>query len=124
MIDYLFSFPDEATAQADPVVGQYYRTPSTDDAGGWRADCSFPCQVFDNTDPTAPVALPGFFLWLALTFANDAMKASSALVLAADRDLAAQGNPNFILQRGPLAPADLSTVTVSPVIAGSRYPFG
>lgn len=125
MIDYLFSFPDEATAQADPVVGQYYRTPSTDNAGGWRADVVLTPQVFDGTVDINGnlIALPQFFVWVALSQSDDALLSDTALVIAANRHMANMGMPDAVL-RTTLTQDQLATFSISPVIAGAKAPFG
>lgn len=123
--DYLGTFPDQATAQADPVWSKFYIAPSADGPGGWRSDECFTPQVFDGTlDGNGNlVPLPGFFLWCTEPLKDDALLASPALVIAADRDMANAGNPNFIIFTG-LTPAQMDADTISPTPLGSNYPFG
>jgi hypothetical protein len=118
-VDYLCKFADEATAQSDPVIGKYYLPPSDDQPGQWNGVYAFPASVYQNgvQDTT------GFFLWLSLPKADPDLDTSPALVISADRDKALHGDPTFI-RATPIPSDQLSSYTVSPVVAGSNYPFG
>jgi hypothetical protein len=118
MIDHVLAFADEASAKADPIVGQYWLG---GEGGWWRGDVCIPgAQVV--------VAATGAFydgLW-RIVIAKDAedqeLAASPACHLIADRNAAAAGQP-FII-KSKLTPAELALLILQPVFAGSDYPFG
>lgn len=74
--------------------------------------------IADNGTP-----LTDYHLWVALPSKDPTLSALSNCVLVADRDAANAGNPNFILQTS-FTQAQLNSYSVSPVVAGSNYPFG
>lgn len=144
MFDYVLSFADQATAQADPVVGKYWN-PGNPKAnppipGAWRGDCVIRgVQVWspanDVTTPTTfngqtvnvvtHTFLPGFWLVISKTNRDAALDNIGApLVLVADRDAANAGAPatTFILFANE-AIATLDQMHIQPVFAGSNYPF-
>lgn len=118
-IDYLVKLADEAMAQADPVIGKYYLPASDDQPGQWNGVWCFPAQVYQNGVQDTS----GFFLWISLKGPDAALDASPALVISADRDKALRGDPTFI-RFTPIPQDQLSSYTISPVVAGSNYPFG
>ena len=142
MFDYLFSFTDQATAQADPVVGAYWRPAVGNMPGSWRGDVCIPgVQVWNpaqDTTATAPgpggigtvnvvthTYQPGWWIIIAFPARNSALDASAALILTADRDLANAGEPmtSFVLySKEPLA--SIEGLMLAPTFAGSNYPFG
>jgi hypothetical protein len=142
MIDYLFCFADQPTAQADPVVGAYWRAGVNDNPGSWRGDVCIPgVQVWnpaqDTTTPaTGPGGIgtvnvvthtyqPGWWIIIALPVRNAALDGLAALILTADRDLANAGEPmtSFVLySKEPLS--SIEGLMLAPTFAGSNYPFG
>ena len=137
MIDYIFAFADQTTAQADPQVGAYFIN------GAWRGDVCIPGlgvsvlgtgQPMTGTDlngntttwtgPNAPLDA----LWRILISlpAQDSTLASSAgLEVMADRDVAQAGGAlsDYVLWSSiPLT--NLAALSVSPQFAGSNYVFG
>jgi hypothetical protein len=119
MIDHLLAFADEASARADPIVGQYWMA-GGESGGAWRGDVCIPdAQVI-----VAATGAPYDGLW-RIVIAKDAqdqeLTASPACHLIADRDTAAAGRP-FIIKSN-LTPAELALLILRPVFAGSNYPF-
>lgn len=129
MIDHLIRFVDEATARADPVVGQYWTPVSTDNPGSWRGNVTIPnVSVYSlAADGVTRTPYAGWFIVIALPHRdlNLQLLAGNACRLISDRGLANAGNQDFILYTAPdVAPADLAAAHVEPTFAGSRYPFG
>ena len=118
--DYLAGFPDQATAQADPVWAPKFLNAD----GSWRADLCMSPQVFNGTvDGNGNlVPLPGFFLWCAEPILDTALNLSNALLISADRDAALAGQPFILVATIPQSTLD--TFTISPQVAGTKYPFG
>ena len=124
MIDYILAFADEPTAQADPVVGAYYIPDANGNPGAWRGDICIPNMSVTVTATGQPLDSQ-WRIVIALPARNAALDASPALGLVTDRDAANAGAPmsTFVLYSNvPLA--SLSALQVSPVFAGSNYPFG
>lgn len=88
--------------------------------------------VWDTTDPEEPVlvtpevTLEGYWLAVALPEVSNELKAlpDGACRLIADREAAKRGEDFLIWVSPVIDPEILTTARVSPVIAGSRYPFG
>lgn len=113
--DHLMSFPDEATAQADPVVGQYWTPPSADNpSGSWRGDVAIPGVVAVQTD--SGTALTGWRIIIALPNLSAALEADPACEIIFDDDAAIAGQP-FILYSVYVA-SDLADLTIQPMFAG------
>lgn len=138
MYDHLLNFPDEATAQADPVVGKYYTPASADVPGAWRGDCCIAgvsvYAITGTTTVTDPQTgatyqqeqhsnFPGWFIVISLPALDPTLQALPGCILIADRDAANAGSPNFI-RYSSVDQATLNAAHVSPTFAGSNYPFG
>jgi YVTN family beta-propeller protein len=135
MIDYILGFPDEATAIAEigsltAVVGSnggtthqfYYPTETfTDqsgnvvevDPGHWDESFIAPnIQVYSGGPNSSP--LPGWFVWISTNTVDNSLANNPATLMELDRDTnSAIEGQSFLL-----------THYVSPVIAGTDYPFG
>lgn len=123
MIDHLLIAPDEATLIA--VIGNtrhLWYAGDTDSPAGWRGDVSFPVDITDNADPLNPVLLTDYHLWVALPTQDMTLSALPNCVLVANRDAANAGQP-FILQTA-FTQDQMNNYIISPVVAGSNYPFG
>ena len=124
MFDYLLSFTDEPTAQADPVVGSYWIPASPDGPGQWRGDVCIPGVVVTVIATGQPYNA-NWNLIISQTAPNAALAAHPALVLAANRDLANAGQPPDVFILSSVVPAsEWPALQISPVFAGSDYPFG
>jgi hypothetical protein len=107
-IDYVLQFTDEATAQADPVVGTYWIPPTSgpgpSSPGGWRGDSVIPnMQVWhpsqDTTNtiqgPNGPVDiivhqyLPGFYILISKNQQDPALDNHKSMELTTQREGAA-----------------------------------
>lgn len=130
MIDHLVSYPDEATALADPMLAPYRA------GDGWRLSACLPgvtvttpagtTTVVDGEtgeETTVPVVarLPGWRMIIA-TPERDASLVAPACTLVTDRGAAAAGAP-FVLA-AVLTPEEMAPLTIEPTFAGSAYPFG
>jgi len=89
---------------------------------GWRKDLTFWCQVYDNTDPTNPKPLNGYFLWASLPVHDPAFGNLSACDMVADRTLALAGDPSYLIF-STYTPAQRAVYSIVPVVAGAHYPF-
>jgi hypothetical protein len=134
LIDHLLKSDTEAAMilALNGYLG-LYRSADAETPAGWRGDISFPCQVFAPPTDTGtvdefgnpiliPNPLPYFYLWVGLPAQDDTLSAMAECVIVADRDAAQAGQP-FVLW-ATLPATQLDTYTISPVIMGSRYPFG
>jgi hypothetical protein len=135
MIDHLMTFSSEAAAKADPVVGPYWIDDGQGSGGAWRGDCCIPGIFVWRPADQSVVTLPdgstsiirrpydgNWRLAIAHLQPNPVLCASPACHLVTDRDAAAAGQP-FVLQ-SVLSAAELATLALEPVFAGSNYPFG
>ena len=113
MIDYLFTYDTEALAIA--------AHPELRSGDQWNAGFVHVCQTYIDSpteeDPSAITILPGFKLWVCLTSRNDDYEALPSCILVAERE------PPLIVHH-KLTDEQLSLSKISPVIAGSNYPFG
>lgn len=119
MIDHLLKFADEATAKADPIVGAYWIA-GDDGPGAWRGDICIPAATV--TQISTGTVLPYWYLVVALAALDTALADHPGCMLVADRDAANRSEP-FIL-KSALPQEQLADYSVSPVFAGSNYPFG
>jgi hypothetical protein len=124
MIDYLFAFASEVAAQADPVIGAYYIPASPDGPGQWRGDICIPnVQVI-----VIATGLPLDSQWrliIALPQRVSALDNHPDVVLIADRDAANAGAaPSQFVLYSVVPASAWPTLQISPVFAGSNYPFG
>src|SRR5262249_15106898 len=120
MIDHVLAFLDETSAQADPIVGQYW-TGGGEGAGYWRGDVCIP----GVQGIVAATGAPYDGLWrivIARDTQDQDLTASPACHLITDRNAAAAGQP-FVIKSN-LTPAELAPLILQPVFAGSNYPFG
>ena len=127
MIDHLISVPSEAAAQADPVVGKYWTPPDAQgDPGGWDTSRTIPgVSVYTLNPDGSQTPYPGWFIIIALSALDPNLEAEPGCILIADRDKAAAGDPTFMLYTQPgMTQAALAASRVSPIFAGSTYPFG
>lgn len=123
MIDHLIKADSEEAMIA--LVGAYLNlhvAATEDEPARWRQDISFPCKVIDRSDPESPVALPYFYLWVALPEIDETLAGLPECVIVADRAAAERGE-SFVLW-ATLPATELDVYSVEPVIAGSNYPFG
>lgn len=116
MIDHLMTFASEAAAKADAVVGTY-----VGGDGSWRGDICIPNVAVTVTATGQPFD-SSWRIVIAKPTQDAALSALSSCHLVTDRDAAAAGQ-SFILQ-SVLSTAQLAALTLSPVFAGSNYPFG
>jgi hypothetical protein len=119
--DYLLNYPDQPTAQADPVLAPYWSAPSAvNPSGSWDQSRTFQVNVYSQAG-----GFPGYWIWISEPKMVNTLLTDPALVIAADRDMAAVGNPAFMLYVTPnLSQAQLDAARVSPTPLGSNYPFG
>ncbi len=119
MIDHLLRFADEAAAIA---ACPQYRTPASDDApAGWRRNICFPgCTVTTVAGDGTETVLPYWYLWVSLPAQDAALTAISTIVT--DSDAYDRGQPFILFSRLPTD--QLSQYRISPVRAGTDYPFG
>jgi hypothetical protein len=136
-IDYIFAFPNEAAAEADPDVGAYFVD------GAWRADCCLPglAVTVNGSGGMVTVTFPGGppqtvpgpdapldALWriaIARPARDVALEASAGLEIIADRDAANAGAPmSAYILRANVPLTTLAGLTASPQFAGSNYVFG
>jgi len=131
MIDHVMTFASEVAAKADPVVGSYW----IDDgrgSGAWRSDCCIPnVFVWRRADETSMLLPDGsasvvrhpyddnWRIAIARPQLDPALCSSPACHLVTDGDAAAAGQA-FVLQ-SVLSVADLATLALEPVFAGSNY---
>ncbi len=114
MIDYLFSFPDEATAHQalDPLGFGVLAEP--DGEGGtwparWDESRVLPLHVIVGEQPsrtdetgaviTSPVYAAGFWLAVSVPTPRDDLYAIPACMREADRDRAERGEPYVLRER-------------------------
>lgn len=145
MIDHLLIAPDQATlvaaiggivpvgpnkqplwnaGSAPLLIGGVQIDGAEQVIAGWRSDIAFPVSITDNTDPANPVVLTDYHLWVALPAMDPTIAASARCVLIADRDIANAGDDQSFILQTKMTQAQLSNYAVSPVVAGSNYPFG
>lgn len=142
MIDHLINFPDEATAQADPIVGKYYTPASDDGPGGWRGDICFVVRVYkvtgseQITDPETGQTYsqdtrefyPGWCIWIALAALDETLRdlPNNACRIIADYAEWQASNPEFIRYLAPdFDQSTLSDWHIEPAPAREvQYPFG
>jgi hypothetical protein len=130
MIDHLMTFPDEATAKADPVVGTYFVN------GGWRGDICIPnlfvwspaANTSGGTDSFGnPIVVRHAYdtnwrLMISKTAQDPVLSALPTCHLVCNRDLSTQGMAVFVLQ-SVLTQLQLSALAIEPTFMGSNYPF-
>jgi hypothetical protein len=145
VFDHLFLFPDEAAAHAalDPLGFGY---PAQDDGeggtypAGWDGSRVLPCRIIVGREPmsyTDPdsgetytwerdVYMAGFHVIVAMASPRVDLMAIEACVLVTDRDKGQPGTPRsefIILSRVSEETMD-AVLGVTPVFAGTGYPFG
>jgi hypothetical protein len=135
MIDHLIRFADEEQAKADPVVGAYWRE-ARDGYGAWDGACCFPGQrvwkpaenvVSQVTMPpnmggatmeiSTPQYLPYWYITISAVAVVPALRDHPTCMVVWSRTTNTQ-----IYSK--LTPELLAEYTISPVPAGSTYPFG
>jgi hypothetical protein len=143
VFDHLFLFPDEAAAHAalDPLG---FGFPEQDDGeggtypAGWDGSCVLPCHIIIGREPRSAtvdgetfeweqdVYMAGFHINVATPSPRDDLMALEACVLVTDREKGQPGTPRsefIILTR--VSEETMNTVLgVTPVFAGTGYPFG
>lgn len=126
MIDYIVWHPSAEAALDDPLLAPWRL-----DAGGWDMSRVIPLVSIYRRAGTEAVALAdgvtihrevrepleGHYMVLALDERDPALDSAPQTMLIADRETGA------ILHTITTA-ADLATLHVEPVFAGSDYPFG
>lgn len=135
MIDYIISFPDEATAHAALSDWRYTHA----DTGKTRWEPKRKCgiieisiihqhAVWDYSDTDNPVLTTpqqlaaGFWMSIATPEPDDDLWSQPYCLSEHDRDLANQGQPHLL--RTKLTEQQITDVVgISPVFAGSNYPF-
>jgi hypothetical protein len=125
MLDYLLSFPNEAAAQADSVVGAFWMPPDNQgDPGSWRGDVCIP-SVAVTVISTGQPYNANWNIIISQSADNPLLDGHANLVLAANRDMANAGAPpsQFVLS-SVVPAAEWPLLQVSPQFAGSNYPFG
>lgn len=140
--DYIFAFPSQDAAKADPVVGAWWSAPSALSPGGWIGNVipglsvtingtGGTIQVTDEagnvtTQPGPDAPLDGLWRIAIATRERDPkLDASPALEVSSDRGLALSGAAlaaYVIFSAVPMP--NLSALTVSPKFAGSPYGYG
>jgi hypothetical protein len=126
MIDHLLIAADQQTlvtaigsiVPLGPNPQPLWQAATSDSPAGWRGDIAFPVDIADNGVP-----LTDYHLWVALPTIDPVLAALSNCVLIADSDAYDAGNPNWIIQTS-YTPAQRSGYRISPIRAGSNYPFG
>jgi hypothetical protein len=132
MIDHLLKSADQASMLT--AVGSYnpdgrgalWNAGGGDTPAGWRPDIAFVPLVTDHTNPTAPVVLADFHLWVALPSQDATLSANPDCILVGDREKAVARDPTFIIQTS-MTNAQMAVYTISPVLTvanGLSYPFG
>jgi hypothetical protein len=127
MIDHLMTFASEAAAQADPVVGKYWTAPDAQgDPGTWDASRVIPgVSVYTLNDDGSQTPYSGWFIVIAAAALDPNLEAEPGCILIADRDKANANDPSFMLYTQPgMSESELAASRVSPVFAGTTYPFG
>lgn len=129
--DHLVMFADAASAFA--ALPQHA---VQGDAGPvWNPGYAMPVSVTvpdpsggtDENGAALRVAVSGYFAWISLGAVDPSIRdlPGNACRLISDRDAANAGSPEFILYRAAdLGDDTFNTAMVSPVFAGSNYPFG
>ena len=140
--DYIFAFPSQDSAKADPVVGAYWSAPSAMSPGGWIGNLIPDLSVtvagsggtIEVTDESGNITTqpgpdkPLDSLWRILIesrLLDPALDASPAREIVADRELSLSGAPAsvyIVFSSVPLA--SLAALTASPMPAGSSYVYG
>jgi len=140
--DYIFAFPSQDAAKADPVVGAYWSAPSAMSPGGWIGNVvpglsvtvngtGGTIQVTDEsgnatTEPGPDKPLDGLWRILIESRSIDpVLDGSPAREIVADRGLALSGAPTsayIVYSAVPLA--NLAALSANPMPAGSAYVYG
>lgn len=129
--DHVLMFADRASALAALTQIRFA------DGEQFGGDCNAPLSVTVPTgqytvatedQPSVEIraTIPGYFVAVALDYVSDALIAlpNAACRIVSDRDAAIEGAPFFRYLAPDLDPALLTIASVSPVFAGSEYPFG
>jgi hypothetical protein len=111
MFDYLMTFADEATAQADPVVGRYYYVDES-----WDTSRVMP-NVAVTVHETGLLYDDSWWIMIASDQQSAALRDHPACFLVADRRTGG-------LIDSSLPIPELALLRVAPVPAGSDYLFG
>lgn len=129
-IDHLMTFPNQANAIADPVVGQYYTPASNTYSGGWRGDVCIPNifiwdKTLDTTNTnsfgqTYVIHTPYDSNWRILIMLPTA---TSALTSLPTCHLVINRETGVVLQ-SVLTPTQLNNLGATPIPMGANYPFG
>jgi hypothetical protein len=136
MIDHLLAFPDEATAQADPIVGQYFipaeqptatkkRGARAATTGSWRGDCCIPgVLLWDPAADVQTVHTPYDSQWrimIALAETDSKLLRHADCEMVADRRIASPDRSHIIYST--FTQDEINTLMLQPVFMGSTYPF-
>lgn len=125
MIDYLFVHPSEADAAAAPLLAPYRAGDEWDLSRAIPGVAVYRITGMETVTPPdmepfereVREPLIGWFMILALDERDEALDASPACVLIADRD-------SGVILHTITTAEDLATLGIEPVFAGSDYPFG
>ena len=132
MADHLMLYADQPTMLAAPEMAPYLVT-QDDGSQIVNPSISMPVTVsVPNTPPaTIPptVQLPGYFVWVSLPEPSAVLQnaPNNACQIIADRDACNAGAPiaDWLLYQSPtISAGTLLAAIISPVFAGSNYPFG
>lgn len=117
-VDYFCIFTNEAAAQVDGAVGQFWDTTNL----VWNTS-----TVFPGVKVATPAALingispiTGFWILVSTVNGNAALDAKVNCVMKLDRDLG-KTNGAFVLG-GSLSGTNRTSLTFTPVPHGSQYP--
>lgn len=127
LIDHLVMFTDEPTAFA--ALPQHTVVDEDTQITSWNPGYAMPVTVSvpDGNNDGGMVQLPEYFVWISLPFIAALIQnlPNNACRIIADRDAFEAGDPNFIKYQAPdLTQEVLNTAQISPVFAGTHYPFG
>lgn len=138
MIDYLLQFPDEATAQADPVVGAYWLPETERGPGAWRGDCVIPAaqawhpsedvvtQVPDREGNMMDIIthqfLPGFYIIIVRPEQDPDLDDHPETLIVTDREGGAADEVDYLIFTA-YTPAEMADLMVQPLHMGCNYPF-
>jgi hypothetical protein len=127
--DHLVYFADQTTAFA--AIPQHTVTDPKTQVVSLNPSYALPVTVSvpDPNNPGSTIPMPGYYAWISLPAPDATLQSlpNNACRLIADRDAAKAGKPmsSWLLYRAPdLTDAVFAVATVSPVFAGSNYPFG
>jgi hypothetical protein len=92
--EHVLCFPDEATAQADPIVGRWWRPGTEGDPGSWDMSVCIPglkCRdvrndMMNEDGSVTMTFLPGWWLNIGLAWIEPALRDHPDLRLLADHD--------------------------------------